>query len=84
MEAVSYTNFRKNLKGYMEQVNDDSDSLIVTSQNKKDIVVMSLSDYENLMETMYLLSSESNREHLDASIKQLEEGNYTTLSLEDL
>lgn len=84
MEATTYSNFRKNLKDYMEQVNDNSDSLIVTSKDDKNVVVMAKSDYDNLMENMYLMSNEANREHINESIEQLEDGHYTTLSLEDL
>ncbi|PZL77484.1 type II toxin-antitoxin system Phd/YefM family antitoxin [Enterococcus plantarum] len=84
MEATTYSNFRKNLKDYMEQVNDNSDSLIVTSKDEKNVVVMAKSDYDNLMENMYLISNEANREHINESMEQLEEGHYTTLSLEDL
>lgn len=84
MEATTYSNFRKNLKDYMEQVNDNSDSLIVTSKDEKNVVVMAKSDYDNLMENMYLMSNEANREHINESMEQLEEERYTTLSLEDL
>ncbi|MBO0473021.1 antitoxin YefM [Enterococcus sp. DIV0840] len=84
MEATTYSNFRKNLKDYMEQVNDNSDSLIVTSKDDKNVVVMAKSDYDNLMENMYLMSNEANREHINESMEQLEDGHYTTLSLEDI
>lgn len=84
MEATTYSNFRKNLKDYMEQVNDNSDSLIVTSKDEKNVVVMAKSDYDNLMENLYLMSNEANREHINESMEQLKEGNYTTLSLEDI
>ena len=32
MDAVNYSNFRKNLKHYFKQVNDDSEPLIVTNK----------------------------------------------------
>jgi prevent-host-death family protein len=42
MDAVNYTNFRKKLKEYMIQVNDDSEPLIVTNKDSdNDIVVLS-------------------------------------------
>ncbi|MFC3635683.1 type II toxin-antitoxin system Phd/YefM family antitoxin [Enterococcus rivorum] len=84
MEATTYSNFRQNLKDYMDQVNDDADSLIVTSKDDKNIVVMAQSDYDNLMENFYLMSSEANREKIDQAIKELDEGKYTSLSLEDI
>ena len=40
MEAVSYSNFRQNLRGYMKQVNEDAETLIVTSKDVDDTVVV--------------------------------------------
>ena len=51
--AVAYTNFRKDLKSYLRQVNDDADMLLVTNKDERDnVVVMSASDYDSLMETL--------------------------------
>lgn len=58
MEAVSYSNFRRNLKSYMAQVNEESDPLIVTAKDPEDtVVVMGKSDYDSMQETMYILSN---------------------------
>lgn len=59
MDAVAYSNFRQNLKTYMKQVNEDSDTLLVTAKQPEDtIVVMGKQDYDAMQETMHLLSSE--------------------------
>jgi len=39
MEAVAYSNFRQNLRSYMKQVNEDAETLIVTSKDVEDTVV---------------------------------------------
>lgn len=58
MEAVAYSNFRKDLKNYMKKVNEDSDAIIVTSKNVEDtVVVMSKRDYDSMQETMRILSN---------------------------
>lgn len=58
MDAVSYSNFRRNLKSYMAKVNEDADTLIVTSKEPEDtVVVMSKSDYDSMQETMHILSN---------------------------
>ena len=36
MEAVVYSNFRQNLRSYMKQVNEDADTLIVTTKDIDD------------------------------------------------
>lgn len=84
MEVTTYSNFRKNLKGYMKNVNEDSDTLIVTSQDDNDVVVMSKSDYDSIMETLYLTSIKANREHLEKSMSEFERGEFITTSIEDL
>lgn len=58
MDAVSYSGFRKNLKNYMQQVNEDAEALMVTSQStQEDIVVMSKRDYDAMQETLRILSN---------------------------
>ena len=36
MGAVTYSNFRQNLRSYMKQVNEDAETLIVTSKDVED------------------------------------------------
>lgn len=51
--AVTYSNFRKSLKTFMRQVNEDADMLLVTNTDPVDnVVVMSAADYDSLMETV--------------------------------
>ncbi len=38
----------------MTKVNDDSDMVTVTSTDDKNVVIMSESDYNSMMETLYL------------------------------
>lgn len=40
MEEVTYSNFRKNLRSFMKQVNDDDDALIVTTKDVEDTIVV--------------------------------------------
>lgn len=58
MEAVTYSNFRQNLRSYMKQINEDSDTFIVTSKDVEDtVVVMSKRDYDAMQETLRTLSN---------------------------
>ena len=49
-------------------------TLIITRRDSEDAVVMSLDYYDSLMETVYLLKSPANAEHLRKSIEQYREG----------
>ncbi|HAP44028.1 MAG TPA: prevent-host-death protein [Spirochaetaceae bacterium] len=76
MDAVSYSDLRQNLKSYMDKVYNDHDPLIITRKNNENLVLISIDEYNSLMETNYLLSSEANAEHLKKSIEQYESGKF--------
>jgi prevent-host-death family protein len=74
MDAVSYSDLRENLKTYMDKVYDDKDALIITRKDKKNLVLISIDEYNSLIETNYLLSNEENAAHLRKSINQYKTG----------
>ena len=77
MLAVNYTNFRENLKDYMDKATDDYETMIVTRKNNKNVVMISEESYNNLMETVYVMGNKSNYDWLMESKEQLESGKYT-------
>lgn len=71
MLAVNYSTIRNNLKDYCDKVSDDAETVIVTRKNEKNVVLMSLEQYNNIMKAV------RNAEYLtklDQSIAQLEAG----------
>ena len=74
MEITTYSNFRQNLKSFMDLVFKSHAPLFVTRSNGEDVVVMSKADYESMQETLYLLSSAKNAERLALGIREFEEG----------
>jgi len=74
MDAVSYSDLRQNLKSYMDRVYNDNDTLIITRKNNKNLVLLSIEEYNSMIETSYLLSNEANADHLKKSIDQYESG----------
>ena len=77
MLAVNYTNFRENLKDYMDKATDDYETMIVTRKNNKNVVMISEESYNNLMENVYVMGNKSNYDWLIESKEQLESGKYT-------
>jgi antitoxin YefM len=73
METVNYTEFRANLKGWFDKVVNDVSDIIIKRKNGKDLVLITLDEYNSLKETTYLLTGK-NRDLLISSIKELEEG----------
>lgn len=74
METVNYTDFRSNLKHWFDKVINDVSDIIIKRKNGKDLVLISLDEYNSLKETTYLLTGK-NRDMLLESIKELEAGN---------
>ena len=70
MEAITYTNLRQNLNVYMDKVIQNHDQLIITRKNNSNVILISVDEYNSLIETNYLLSSEANADHLRKSISQ--------------
>ncbi|MBU3006084.1 type II toxin-antitoxin system Phd/YefM family antitoxin [Paraglaciecola arctica] len=83
MRIVSFTEARNGLKAVLDNVIDDADTTIITRRDTVDAVVMSLDYYNSLMETVHLLRSPANAEHLNRSIAQFKAGKTTQRELID-
>ncbi len=70
MKIISFTEARNGLKSVLDGVVNDADTTVITRRDAEDAVVMSLDYYNSLMETVHLLRSPANAEHLNRSITQ--------------
>ena len=59
MKVINYTDLRLNLKKWMDSVTDDREEIIVKRKDNKDLVLISLEEYNALNETNYLLSGKN-------------------------
>ena len=84
MKAVNFSEFRENLKGFLDKSYDNHEPIIVTRKEGKNMVVISIEDYNSIMETNYLLSNKANAEHLFKSIEQIKKGKKVERKFEDL
>lgn len=83
MRVVSFTEARNSLKAVLDSVVNDADTMIITRRDSEDAVVMSLDYYNSLMETVHLLKSPANAEHLRKSIEQFKRGKTTERDIID-
>jgi antitoxin YefM len=74
MDTMSYSSLRNNLASTLDKVNDDHKPVIITRQNGKPAVVMSLEDFQAFEETAYLMASPKNAERLNKAITEVEAG----------
>ena len=69
MKTVNFTKARDNLNAVLDEVAENSNYTIIKRSKKPDAVVMSLEFFNGMMETMHLLSSPANAEHLVRGIE---------------
>ncbi|MBU1928197.1 type II toxin-antitoxin system prevent-host-death family antitoxin [bacterium] len=72
MQAVFYSQARNNLRDLINKVCDDFDEYIITTKDDKSAVLISYEEYSAMKETMYLLSSKTNRDRLNEAVDQIE------------
>ena len=81
MDQVNYSFFRSNLSSVLDKVNNDHAPVVVTRQNAKAAVAISLEDYNAYEETAYLMASPKNANRLNRSIQEIENGKLTQHNL---
>ena len=81
MQVLNFSQARASLKQTMEDVCRDHEPAVVTRQRGEPVVLMSLEDYNSMMETLHLLREPANAERLRESIGQLEAGESFTREL---
>ncbi|MFC3417424.1 type II toxin-antitoxin system Phd/YefM family antitoxin [Algoriphagus hitonicola] len=73
MKVVNYTDLRVNLKKGFDLVVDDLEEVIIKRKDNRDLVLISLDEYNALKETSYLLSGK-NRDVLMKSLEEAKAG----------
>lgn len=74
MQITTVSNFRKNIKAYLDSVIKNVETLVINRGKDSGIVVMSLQEYNSLMATNHELSSRKNEARLDTAIEKLKNG----------
>jgi antitoxin YefM len=82
MKVVNYTDLRLNLKKWFDLVINDVEELVIKRKDNKDLVLISLDEYNALKETAYLLSGK-NRDVLMQSLKEAKEGSVESHELNE-
>ena len=75
MTVTTVSEFRKDIKNYLDRVVKNVETLIISRGKDSGIVVMSLEEYNSLMATHHELSSRKNEQRLDTAIEKLKNNN---------
>ncbi len=71
--SIPASRARQNLFSLIKEVNDDQDAILITS-NAGNAVLVSESEWENMLETVYLLGHPESRRNLDEARAQVVAG----------
>ena len=84
MNIMSYTRARNNLRSLIDEVVSTSTETVITSKDEgKDVVVMSLSDYNGWATTNHLLSTPKNASRLLKAVTDVRAGKVVEQELVD-
>ncbi|RLD51647.1 MAG: prevent-host-death protein [Bacteroidetes bacterium] len=71
MIITTISDFRKNIKKYLQNVTENFETLIINRGKNKGIVIISLEEYNSLNATKHELSSKINEKRLDAAVEKI-------------
>jgi antitoxin YefM len=74
MIAANFKEFRTGLKKFPGKVENNHETLIIKRKSGKGTVMISLEEYNSILETVHLLSSKANADRLYESIQQMKSG----------
>ena len=74
VNIVNFSEAGKNLKSVIDTVANDKNCTVIVRRDAEDVVIMSKSYYDSLMETVYLLKSPANAQHLEEVIAEYQAG----------
>ncbi len=83
MITTTISDFRKDIKRYLDSVTKNFETLIINRGKDNGVVIMSLDEYNSLTATQHELSSKSNERRLDSAIEKLKSGDSFEKNLLD-
>lgn len=83
MRITTYTDARNNLRQLIDDVVETSTETVITSKEGRDVVVMSLADYNGWTTTNHLLSTPENASRLLKAVEDVKAGRVIRRDLID-
>ncbi len=74
MLTTTISDFRRDIKSYLDRVTENFETLIINRGKDTGVVIMSLDEYNSLTATHHELSSKVNEKRLDSAIEKLKKG----------
>jgi antitoxin YefM len=75
MISTTLSDFRKDIKAYIDDVINNVDTLIINRGKDTGVVIMSLAEYNSLCATTHEMSSKTNKDRLDSALEKFDNKN---------
>jgi len=84
MQAIIYTEARNKLNKIIDKVHENSEPyLIVGTKGRKDAVLISKEDYDNMVENLYILSNPKWVKSIERGLDQFKKGKTKRLTIKE-
>jgi len=84
MQAIIYTEARNKLNKIIDKVHENSEPyLIVGTKGRKDVVLISKEDYDNMVENLYILSNPKWVKSIDRGLNEFKRGKTKKLTIKE-
>ncbi len=74
MLTTTLSDFRKDIKNYLDNVTKNFETLIINRGKDSGVVIISLDEYNSMRTTQHELSSKANEKRLDSAIEKFQNG----------
>lgn len=81
MQAITYSEARHALKNVMDEACINHEPILITRRKGENVVLLSLEDYESIMESEYLLSNPVNASRLMQSLEEAKSGKRLSMDV---
>lgn len=74
MKTANFTEFRKNLRAYLDRVINDTDTVVINRGNGTAAVLISMDEYNAMKETEYIMQSPATMKAIQRASDELDNG----------
>lgn len=71
MKVKNITEFRKSMKETFDEINENQETIVISRSEDRDIVMLSLKNYNSIQETLYQMSSPKNMDRLTEAVNDI-------------
>ena len=84
MIQTTYSDLRRNLARYLDEVVDDAEEILVKRKNGRDVVLVDAAEYNSMKETLHVLTPSENAKRLLEAFAESDRGEGIPVTMEEL